>query len=146
MSVRNLLFATVALQCATAFAIDHNAYHAHEHDTLGWDDTSYSPILGGQTTYTPDLDFETRFGRMAGKVLDEISLTITFNAGETPDINKVVRVAYGAELSITPSDDIKWRVVGQNLHLWYGFHEDRSEHDRSSPKMLTDSDWVLRLV
>jgi len=133
----------LALLGGFAFGIDHHAYHAHENDQLGWADSEYSVPLN-QTTYTPDLDFETRSGRLVGKVVDEVSLTLVFDQGITPDISKLKSVRYGNELSLgLPDSAVKWRVEGQLLHVWYGFHDHRDGYSENSPKLMTDSDWTF---
>ncbi len=126
-----------------SYGIDHHAYHAHENDQLGWSDSEYNIPLN-RTTYTPDLDFETRFGKLVGKVVDEVSLTLVFDQGVVPDISKLKSVRYGSELSLElPNAAVKWRVEGQLLHVWYGFHDHRDGYDENSPKLTTDSNWTF---
>ena len=131
------------------YATGLNASHFDLSDDLtGYGD---AVLAGGNTRYAPDLDLNPN-GRgqdpslncLQNESLDEIFLKITFKAGVTPDISKLVEIRYGNEFVFTPSAQKFYsRVVGQDLLVWYGL-QDRADFGQTT--VLTDSQWTFTVT
>jgi len=114
-------------------AVDQNAYHVYNKDALWFD----WEIEGSNTRYTPDLSAMPEIA-----VLDEIYLRITFDDGIPADVTNLVEIAYGPGHTYTPTgQDMKSRVDGQDLYVWYGFH-DREDEDIA----LSRTNWSFAVV
>ncbi len=140
----SFLFCLLGLTTAT-YGKGLNASHFTADDCLG------VRLAGGNTRYTPNLDLYSNLGPdvfgwnlLQNQSLDEVFLKITFKAGVTPSVSKLVDIRYGDEFVFAPGDPGFYsRVVGQDLLVWYGF-QNRGDFGRTI--VTSDNQWTFTVV
>lgn len=126
--------------------IDHHAFHAKATYYRGWADGSAYDSVNAQTSYTLNPSYSTADGTLVGQVVDEVFLTITFDVGFTPSIEELGGISYGSELSLAHNDeDLRWRVSGQDLHIWYGFQDQGKGYGPSAPLLAANNKWSFAI-
>lgn len=130
----------------SVYGIDHHAFYAQARlQANNADGSVYDPVQK-RKSYSPNLQYETSDGTLVGKVVDEVFLDITFAIGFTPTISDLKTVAYGSEIEITPDSQAEWRVSGQHLYVWYGFHEHAKGYGPSAPKLASNDKWHFSIT